>query len=465
VGNPPYIRIQTLPRDDVDWYSDHYEVASGNYDIYVLFVERALQLLRPGGVMGYILPNKFFQVDYGRELRRLLSQQQAIWQIVDFEYGQVFEDATTYTCLLFLRKEPNAKVIYVAAGDWLQSEGEEPVTLPQSLPRANIESSWLTADPWTLVSESQRRIEQKLLSQGVPLLSLPAKMSRGSSSGNDKVLMLHRRQIEDTYLTDNGEVVELEPEILRTPIFATDFGRYNFAPESGKVIIFPYCKDEIDKDFALMPEAELKQQFPKAHSYLLSRKAILEKRKQFREWYGFSAPRNLAVHDQADLIVPLLANKGSLTELPGNQQTYCLMASGGFSISIGSDCGLSPRYVLGLLNSKLLFWYLAMISNRFRGGWITCTKQYVGRLPIHQINFDDLAEVARYDRMVALVEKMLQAEQEKAQADAALLDARHDLTRQIEQLDAQIDMLVYELYGLTEDEIAIVEGRQITAEG
>jgi len=134
VGNPPYIRIQTLPKDDAAWYSEHYQAASGSYDIYVLFVERALQLLRPGGMMGFILPNKFFQASYGRELRALLSEQQAVWRVVDFGDAQVFEDATTYTCLLFLRKAPNPRLAYVAAGDWLKAQPDRPALLPDDLP-------------------------------------------------------------------------------------------------------------------------------------------------------------------------------------------------------------------------------------------------------------------------------------------------------------------------------------------
>ena len=61
--------------------------------------------------------------------------------------------------------------------------------------------------------------------------------------------------------------------------------------------------------------------------------------------------------------------------------------------------------------------------------------------------------------LVALVEEMLRLQREKAEAEASLLDSRHDLARQIERLDAQIDALVYDLYGLTEEEIAVVEGR------
>ena len=459
VGNPPYIRIQTLPKDDAAWYGDHYQAASGSYDIYVLFVERALQLLRPGGVFGMILPNKFFQVDYGRELRKLLSQQKAVSRVVDFEHAQVFEDATTYTCLLFLRKEPSEKVFYVAAGDWLNAEIEQPAVLSDSLLEVHVDSRWLTDEPWIFISDLQVQIKHKLVSRGVPLLDLPAKMSRGSSTGNDKVFMLKRGGSGDTYFTDDGEAVRIETDLLRTPLFATDFNRYSFAPQSGKVIIFPYRKSG-RSSFVLLSEVELEGQFPNAYSYLLSRKEVLEQRKQFRAWYGFSAPRNLSLHDQAHLVVPLLADKGSFVELPGDREKYCLMASGGFSISIGKDSGLSPRYVLGLLNSKLLFWYLAMISNRFRGGWITCTKQYVGSLPIRRINFDDPADVARHDRMVALVEEMLRLQKEHAQAEALKEDRRHDLARRIERLDAEIDALVYELYGLTGEERGLVEGKR-----
>jgi hypothetical protein len=152
----------------------------------------------------------------------------------------------------------------------------------------------------------------------------------------------------------------------------------------------------------------------------------------------------------------LLANKGLLTELPENRASYCLMASGGFSIAIEDSAGLSPRYVLGLLNSKALFWYLKTISNQFRGGWITCTKQYAGRLPIRTIDFDDPADAARHARMVGLVQRMLALHKQLA---AASIPADRTLyQRQIDATDRQIDALVYELYGLTDEEIRIVEG-------
>jgi hypothetical protein len=111
----------------------------------------------------------------------------------------------------------------------------------------------------------------------------------------------------------------------------------------------------------------------------------------------------LNVHVSAHVVVPLLADKGLYAKLPEDTSNFCLMASGGFSISFG-DADLSTEYLLGLLNSSLLFWYLHQVSNVFRGGWITCTKQYVGQLPIRRINFADPAEKSAHDEIVKLVE-------------------------------------------------------------
>jgi len=292
--------------------------------------------------------------------------------------------------------------------------------------------------------------------RSVPLLELPADMSRGSSSGDDDVFMLRLTEEPGVYLAIDGEIVSLEEGVLRCPVFATDFGRYRFNPRSGKVIIFPY---RVATDKAeLLGEEELRGMYPKAFKYLSSRRRILEKRKQFKSWYSYSAPRNLVLHDVAELVVPLLADRGLFAELPEAQQQFCLMAGGGFSISLRNARGLHRRYVLGLLNSRPLFWRLNSISNKFRGGWITCTKQYVGTLPIRTIDFADPADVARHDRMVALVTQMLDLHKRLAAEGAPPEKAA--LQRRIEMTDRQIDALVYELYGLTEEEVKVVEGTE-----
>jgi hypothetical protein len=112
---------------------------------------------------------------------------------------------------------------------------------------------------------------------------------------------------------------------------------------------------------------------------------------------------------------------------------------------------------LGLLNSQLLDFYLKRISTTIRGGFFRYFTQYIEQLPIRTIDFTDPADVARHDRMVSLVERMLDLHKRVVAEQVPHVKAM--LQRQIEATDRQIDALVYELYGLTEAEVAVVEGR------
>ncbi|MFZ1466872.1 MAG: Eco57I restriction-modification methylase domain-containing protein, partial [Anaerolineae bacterium] len=121
IGNPPYIRIQVLQEWaplEVEHYKRAYRAASkGNYDIYVVFVEQGLKLLNEHGSLGFILPHKFFNAQYGEPLRKLLSEGQHLSKVVHFGDQQVFEGATTYTCLLFLERGGRKEFQFVRAHD------------------------------------------------------------------------------------------------------------------------------------------------------------------------------------------------------------------------------------------------------------------------------------------------------------------------------------------------------------
>jgi type I restriction-modification system DNA methylase subunit len=448
IGNPPYLSIQTMNEvapSSVGYYNDHYDVAGkGNYDVYVVFVERGLSLLQPDGLVGFILPSKFFATDYGEPLRELLSSRGALAQIVDFRHGQVFVGATTYTCLLFLSSARRDSFQYSIAAppDALQAG---------SLEQIEFNTSYLSSAPWVFVRKDERDVLSKLAKHSMPLLSLPCSVSRGSSTGADDVFMLPSSK--KRLFAREGESVDIERTILRVPLYATDFGRYRFAPAREERVIFPYRL--AGAEYRVLEEDELASEFPKTYAYLRSRKKALLKRKQFKKWFGFSAPRNLELHDAAHLIVPLLAYTGSFCPLPWDHREFCPMASAGFTISIEDPREWNPAYVLGLLNSRLLFWMLKRISNVFRGGWITCTKQYVGTLPIRIVSRSAPQDRKRHDKMVELVQGMLMLH--KRLAEVKTDHARAVLSRQIETTDRQIDQLVYELYGLNDNEIRLVE--------
>jgi len=434
IGNPPYVRIQGFPRTQINYLTKWYKSAKGNCDLYVSFVERGYDLLNSHGVLGKILPNKFFKTDYGEGLRELLAKNKAVAKIVDFGANQVF-DATTYTCLLFLSK-PESQNFYYA-----EAEAKSESLFNLSFTKKSAET--LDKDAWTFANEETAKLLAKLLQNTRRLLDLPADMSRGSSSGDDDVFVLENKALK------------IEEGILRVPVFATEFNRYTYAPSNQWRIIFPYIRE--NDSFRLYTESELKKNFPKAYAYLFSRQADLKKRKQYSEWYGYSAPRNLKLHDDAHILIPLLADHGMFSLVPQDLRgSLCPMASGGFTIALSPECTIKPEYVLGLLNSRLLYWRLQQMSNVFRGGWITCTKQYFGELPIRNIDMDDRTDKACHDKMVALVNQIrfLNRQLLEVKTDAEMTALRH----QIDATDRQIDQLVYESYGLTEEEIKIVSG-------
>lgn len=135
IGNPPYISLDKLKEDVKDYgkvksFNDTGRTIPAYYtlqksgDIYTLFVERGLSLMRKKGYLSYILPNKWMKVLYGEPLRELFSNMDGnldhyyiganLVELVDFGDRQVFTDATTYTCIIHVRREQNQKLLNVS---------------------------------------------------------------------------------------------------------------------------------------------------------------------------------------------------------------------------------------------------------------------------------------------------------------------------------------------------------------
>ena len=112
IGNPHYVRIQTLPREEADYYRDHFTSASGSFDIYVLFLERGIELLKPGGRLGFICSSKFLKSQYGAGILKLIQQKCTVESIVDLSAQTVFAEATTYPAILILKKELSQKPLH-----------------------------------------------------------------------------------------------------------------------------------------------------------------------------------------------------------------------------------------------------------------------------------------------------------------------------------------------------------------
>ena len=455
ISNPPYIRIQTMKEwspTEVEFYKQRYTAAiKGNYDIYVVFVERALQLLNKRGRMGYILPHKFFQAKYGQPLRELIAGGNHLAEIVHFGDQQVFAGATTYTCLLFLGKGGNKRFRYVKAHNldaWRTSgkaiEGE-------------VCADKVTGKEWNFVVGSGAPLFERLSEMPVKLGDVAARMAQGIRTSANEVYVLElvsddEKRIQ-AYSKHLDRVVTLERELVSSFLKGREIKPYRILP-SGQVVIIPYRVE--GGHTTLIPESELEQRFPNTYAYLRENKSYLEGRERGRMrgpgWCGYVYPKNIEVMASVKILVPDIADRASFA-LDENGQ-YALVS--GYGVTLKGDVSETAKYVLGLLNSKVLDFYLKQVSTTLRGGFFRYFTQFIEQLPIRTISFDDPADAARHDKMVALVERMLELHKKLA---AATIPADKQLyQRQIEATDRQIDALVYELYGLTEEEIGVVEG-------
>ncbi|MBN2580530.1 MAG: Eco57I restriction-modification methylase domain-containing protein [Pirellulales bacterium] len=454
IGNPPYVRIQTLNEtqpETVEYFRTKYlSACKGNYDIYILFIEKGLSLLNIYGLLGFICPHKFFNTKYGESLRTLISTNKHISQIVHFGHQQVFSGATTYTCLLLLCKDGSHSFRYVKVDDLLIWKNKG-VAVEES-----IDANVLTSITWTFNIGNGRKVFEKLKSHPVTLGHLAERMAQGiRTSANDVYVIDIQRSTKKTVVCISSQIpgkIVLEPDLVHSFLQGKEIKAYSVLP-SNKGVIIPY--EMLKGKMTLVPEKEMRKRFPRTLDYLLKNKSILQSRERHRMkgalWYGYVYPKNLDVMTHRKILVPDIADRASFALDEDGRYAF----TSGYGIILREDVRESDYYVLGLLNSKVLDFYLKNISTVLRGGYFRYFTQYIENLPVPRINFADRKDKARHDRMVRLVETMLMLNKK-----LSVVRTGHDKTairRQIDATDRQIDRLVYELYGLTEEEIAIVE--------
>ena len=459
IGNPPYVRIQTMKEwapKDVEYYKERYISASkGNYDIYVVFVEKGLSLLNKNGTMGYILPHKFFNAKYGEPLRSLIANGKHLKKIVHFGHQQVFENATTYTCLLFLEQQQMEQFQYYKVDNLITWRSSEEAI------KGVISSKDVTKDEWNFVVGSGVDLFKKLQSEKFKLKDIADKIFQGLVTGADPVFIVVNQEDDSYYSEATQKNHFLERELLH-PLCkgSLNVRRYNIDTIT-KSIIFPY--KIVDGKASLLTSKELAENYPNIWEYFKSNKARLEAREngkwKHKNWYAFGRNQNLTEMSQEKILTPSIGDGACFTF--DSEDLFYFMGSGGgggggYGVTLKKDVDLSYLYVLGLLNSRLSTFYLKRISSTFRGGYIALNRQYIEKLPIRTIDPADPADVARHDRMVTLVEQMLDLNRRLAAAKVS--HEKEVLAGMIGTTDRQINRLVYELYGLTEEEIAVVEG-------
>lgn len=451
IGNPPYVRIQTLDKKEVDFFNKSYESATKNYDIYALFVEKSLKLLRPNGTLGFILPTKFFTADYGEGLRKVITKNKCLYKIVDFKDFQVFDDATTYTCLLFLRKKENKSFEYDTFAD-----GKK-LKLSKVLKDDMLEKSEIPhpkgSEPWQFVSSKDTKIFDKLNSIQLKLKGISENIFQGIITGSDKVYILIKRN-KEFYSVATKKSYKLEAELLHPLLKGSrHIRRYKIEP-SEKYVIFPY---RILSSKAIpISESELEKKYPILYRYLLENKNSLEKRDSGKmkgeNWYLFSRNQNLTRFGQEKIMTPSIAKEPSFTY--DSKSDFFFVGSGGGG---GGAYGITLKkrelylYILGILNSKLVSFFIKNTSSKFSGGFFAFNRQYIENIPII------IAEGSVKKKVEELVSKQLKNHEVLIEIGDKKIDKRTLIEEEIKANDKIINELIYKIYGITENGKNVIE--------
>ena len=439
IGNPPYVRIQTLNNSDsklVEKYNDLYsEITIGNYDLYLLFMYRGLQLINQKGMVTYIEPNKFLLATMGTKIRQLLKKENLIKRLIDFGTNQIFKTATTYTCIIFISQSESETFEYKKF-----NLGENYLDF-NSIAFSDIDFKNLPDKAnWALSNNSSNSVLEKIKAQKYKFIDITEKIFKGSSTGNDKIFLLDLVSENSKTYSVKSEVspepFEIEKKICRKFLYGESVLRYA-EPNSTKLLLFPY-KKEFEK-YVLYTANDMKKTFPLAFSYLKKHKELLLSRKiplTADNFFKFSAARSLNDYEQTKILIPdmLVSDRVSLDE-NGEYFTGPAIHCPVFN-SVGKQ--FEQKFYLAILNSKLFWYFISHTSTALRGDAYRLTPEF-----LNDFVFPDITP-AQQKPIIALVDKILAAKKADSAADTS-------------KLEAEIDKIVYKLYDLTDEEISSIK--------
>ncbi len=454
IGNPPYVRIQTLDKHEAKYFKEKYYSAKKNYDIYILFVERGFKQLKKGGKLGFILPHKFFEGENGKKIRQFICDSKSIERIINFNSNQIFEGATTYTCLLFLSRMANKKLLYKEF-----KLGENFRELEDlSFEEIDIES--LSADPWNFSSKQVSRILSKLKTNGISFKDITSKIFKGSSTGNDDIFLLDpikpRTNTTIVYSTFLDRELEIENELLKTFLYGEDIKRYQ-DPIPHKLLLFPY--HTVNRKRTLIPSELMKSKYPYAFKYLNETKNELLKRKvkvNVDEFYKYSAGRSLSEYEQPKILIPdmLVKNRIGYDE---KGVFYHGPAIHSVLFNESAKC-LDTLFYLATLNSTIFWFFITQTSTSLRGNTYRLTPEFLNPFTFPRIDLTNTKNLV-YQEVINLVREIISLNKKLLETQYKRTDEYNAIQAKITKIDKEIDYKIYSLYGLTENEINFIENQ------
>jgi type I restriction-modification system DNA methylase subunit len=437
VGNPPYVRQEGLG-DQKEYLRKNYKTFENAADLYTYFIEKAMSVLVKGGSFGYIVANKWLRTNYAIPLRRWLKELQ-IQEIIDFGDLQVFKGVAAYPCILIIRKDkPQSNLRFVDMkdlgtldlGNVLQTQGIDVLT--DSLP----ESGWIMVD-----SSATNLIEK-----------LKRKSARFGDFVSQKVFYGIKTGLNDAFVLDEetkDKMVRKDKkttELLMPYFEGKDVKRY--ANPKARMYLLNLPSGWTRKKYAAVRDkwSAFRSEYPVIAQHLKQFEAAAKSRyDQGEYWWELRSCDYYDEFTRAKIVYPNICK----------QPEFTLDYSGSYT---NQKCFIVPvddKFLLAVLNSSITNFLFKKLLPRLRGDFFEPSYIYLKDFPIPLFDLADSAEKARHEHIVQLVERMLAAKKELSGAKTEAETTR--LERECETLDRQIDQAVYELYGLTEEEIKVVE--------
>ncbi|PJA76757.1 MAG: hypothetical protein CO150_02550 [Nitrospirae bacterium CG_4_9_14_3_um_filter_53_35] len=465
IGNPPYIRIQNMVEYSPEEVKFYQSSASGytcaetdNFDKYSLFIERAVFLLRTVGVLGYIVPHKFFTIKSGQCLRKIISRGNYIKEIVHFGVQQVFgRKSTTYTCILVLSKQPNIEFTLETVDDlttWRYSK--------HGLIQTH-KTDELNEKPWSVAPDSAKLIFDRLRREHPTRLETVAEIFVGVQTSADKIYIIHPRKFTSKtvrFVDVNDTAWTIERNILKPSLLDVQLSPFS-KPDPNTFIIFPY---KIENDQAeLYSPREMRKLFPRTWKYLKAHKKTLLARNMPGgapdTWYRYGRSQSLTKFNDEKIIIQILSTEPRYAYDDEN-----IVVTGGgngpyYLIRPFKDVKLSILFIQAVLCHRVIEAMVRASSSVFRGGYYSHGKQFLKDIPVPAIDFQDAKQKQKHDQIVALVKKLMDINQK---VKATLTPKQRSIyERRRKPLIERIDLLLESLYGLSQAEIEAAESVQV----
>lgn len=422
IGNPPYVGLQSMKNDSDVLSKKGYETFDKSGDLYVLFCERANNILKQNGDLSFIIPNKWMSAGYGKNLRHYLISKTNPTKIIDFEKVFVFDEAVVFVCILEFNKQNFNNTLNAVT---IKTKYEL-LNFENEFINNSIEIKKLDDNGWQIVSNEFNTINDKIEKSGTPLKDWKGiGFYAGIKTACNEAFILDDNTV--------NKIISEEPkseEIIKKVLRGRNIKRYTYEFDNIYLINTYNGENNPIKGEPRINRVDVVNDFPVVYDFMLQYKDQLIKREDKGEhWTNL---RNCAFEKEFsnDKIVWIeISDKANFTI----DYSKMYLTNSAYFLT-----GHSLKYLLAVLNSKVCDFYFFQKTALIAGGRKRYTKQYVEQNPIPIISEE------KQQPFIELVDKILSIKKENPETDTTALEN-------------EIDQLVYQLYELTEEEIKVVE--------